>query len=86
MKNLSKDLPHYLSLFGIFCVSALGLIFFSYDYSFQLAIIIATDVSYVAWGIVHHLIHDDLYLSVVVEYITVAILCITIIFTVLFSA
>lgn len=51
----------------------LGILRFSYDESFQAAIVIAFGASFVVWGAVHHYIHDDLHPKVVVEYIVTAV-------------
>jgi hypothetical protein len=74
MKQLVKHFPHYFSLIGIFLAGFLGIIIFSYDRIFQIAILVAVAVAYVIWGMVHHLIHKDLYLEVVLEYLAIATL------------
>ena len=81
MKHFAKHLPHYLLLFGILFAGFAGLTLFSYDRSFQLAVAIATGVAYVIWGIIHHAIHKDLHLETVIEYMVVATLGLTIIFS-----
>ena len=81
MKKFTKDLPHYLSLFGILLTGFAGLILFSYDKNFQMSVAFATAGAYVAWGIVHHAIHKDLYLETIIEYIAIAILGSVIIFS-----
>lgn len=86
MKRWAKHLPHYLSLIGVFVAGIIGIYFFSYDKFFQMAIIVAMAASYVAWGIVHHWVHKDLYLSVVVEYIIVSILGVILVFSLIFRA
>jgi hypothetical protein len=58
-----------------------GLTLFSYDKNFQLSVALATAGAYVAWGVVHHAIHKDLYLETIVEYIAIAILGLVIIFS-----
>ncbi|MFC1710322.1 hypothetical protein ACFL0F_01505 [Patescibacteria group bacterium] len=85
MKKHAKQIPHYLGLMGIFAVGLIGFLLFSYDRTFQIAIVIALAVSYVIWGIVHHHIHKDLHLSVIVEYIVVAALGLVIVFSLVFS-
>ena len=85
MKYFSKHLPHYLSLLGIFILGVLGFVIFSYDKGFQIAILAAIAISYVVWGIIHHSIHKDLYLAVVLEYIAVAILGFVIVFSLVFQ-
>lgn len=81
MRTLAKHLPHYLLLFGILFAGFAGLILFSYDKHFQTAIAGALAGSYVAWGIVHHYLHNDLHWEVVVEYIAMAVLGLAILFS-----
>lgn len=81
MKAFAKDLPHYMLLFGILLAGFVGLILFSYDKNFQVAVAIATGVSYVAWGLIHHHIHKDLHFEVIIEYAAVALLGIVILFS-----
>lgn len=85
MKNFGKHLPHYLALFGVLLLGALAFSLFSYDRSFQVGVIIATALAYVAWGTVHHHIHRDLHLAVFIEYLLVAALGLVIIFSLIFS-
>lgn len=81
MKKFFRDLPHYLTLFGILFAGFIGFTLFSYDKGFQVAVSVATASSYVIWGIVHHLLHKDLYLEVVFEYISIAFLGLVILFS-----
>ena len=81
MKSHFKHLSHYLTLIGILFVGFFGLIVFSYDKYFQLSVAVATGAAYVSWGVVHHLLHKDFYFEVFLEYLAVAILGLTIIFT-----
>jgi hypothetical protein len=64
----------------------LGYINFSYDKAFQIAIVVATAAGYVVWGIVHHYIHKDLHLSVIIEYILIAFLGVFIAASLVFRA
>ena len=77
MKSFSKHASHYLSLFGILTVATVGFILFNYDKALQTSIIVGAVISYVSWGIMHHYLHRDLHLSVVVEYILIASLGLT---------
>jgi hypothetical protein len=86
MKSFARHLPHYVSLFGILLAGFSGLILFSYDRLFQSAIAIALGASYVVWGIVHHAIHRDLYWETIIEYIAIAALGLTIIFSLIIRA
>lgn len=81
MKNFAEHLPHYLVLLGMLFAGILAFLLFSYDRVFQMIVAIATAVSYVFWGLVHHAIHEDLYFSVVIEYLAVASLGLVIVFS-----
>jgi hypothetical protein len=83
MKHFARHLPHYFLLIGILFFGFGGLILFSYDRTFQVGIAIATAVSYVFWGIIHHHLHRDLHLEVVVEYIAVACLGLVVLFSII---
>ena len=84
MKGLTRHIAHYLPLLGLLFAGVLGFIFFAYDQVFQILISVSVAVLYVAWGIVHHLIHQDLDLSVVIEYLVVASLGLVIVFSLIF--
>lgn len=84
MKSFTKHLPHYVALFGILIAGFSGLILFSYDKNFQIAVALALSVSYVAWGVAHHYLHKDLHLETFIEYLAVAALGFIIIFSLLF--
>jgi len=84
MNKLGRHIQHYLPLCAILSVATLGFIFFPYDRSFQGAIAIAVAAGYISWGIIHHYIHGDLTVSIITEYITIAILGVVIIFSLLY--
>lgn len=86
MSSFVKHLPHYLTLFGILFAGFTGLVLFSYDKNFQLSIAVAAASAYVAWGIVHHILHKDFHFEIVLEYLAVAILGLTIIFSLIIRA
>lgn len=85
-KKISQHIKHYLPLIGILLTGIFGIITFSYDRLFQAAIALAVAVSYFVWGIIHHHLHRDLHLSVVLEYFAIAALGIVIVFSLLFRA
>lgn len=86
VKRVTRHLQHYLPLLGILVAGLFGFILFSYDRNFQAAIGVALAISYVVWGLVHHHIHKDLHLSVVVEYLAIAAIGLVVMFSVLFRA
>ena len=81
MKDLTRHLSHYMALFGILFAGFAGLILFSYDKNFQVAVALALSVSYVSWGVTHHYLHKDLHIETFFEYLAVAVLGFVIIFS-----
>lgn len=86
MKYLTRHLQHYLPLLAILAAGFWGIVVFSYDTNFQMVLLIATASAYVSWGVIHHHIHRDLHLSVVVEYIVIALVGIILAASILFRA
>lgn len=84
MKKLSRDIQHYTPLLGILAAGIIGFALFSYDRMFQTGIVLASAAAYVTWGLIHHFIHKDLHISIIVEYITIATLGVIIVMSVLF--
>ncbi len=84
MKNFGKHLSHYLPLLGIFSLGVAGFVFFDYDRFFQMALAVAVAASYVVWGLIHHYLHRDLHLSVVIEYLIIACLGVVIVFSLIY--
>jgi hypothetical protein len=86
MPKTYHHIQHYLPLLGILGAGVAGFIMFSYDNNFQFVIAVAMSLGYVSWGIVHHYLHKDIYLEVVLEYALIALLGLVLIFTVIFRA
>ncbi len=84
MKSFGKHLSHYVPLFGLLAAGFVAFWLFSYDRVFQIAVSISTALAYVLWGVVHHYIHRDLNLSVIVEYLVIASLGLVVIFSLIF--
>ena len=84
VKTFFRHLPHFLTLFGILFAGLLGFFVFSYARAFQVIIAVAVAVSYVFWGIMHHIIHKDFHISIVVEYLLVASLGLVVVFSLIF--
>lgn len=85
MKKVAKHFPHYFSLVGLMFAGFVGILYFSYDKSFQTAIAVSTALSYLAWGIIHHIIHKDLYFTVILEYLAIACLGLVIILSLIYG-
>ncbi len=84
MKKIKGHGLHYLSLFLILVAGAYALNIFSYDKYFQVIVVFLIAVGYVAWGIIHHKIHKDLHLAVILEYVTVAIIGLIIVLSLIY--
>lgn len=81
MKRITKHLSHCLLLLGILFACFAGLVLFSYDKNIQFLIASLGSAGYVIWGVVHHKHNKDYHFEVLLEYLAVAILGLTIIFT-----
>lgn len=85
MRKLNKHKSiHYLSLLLILASGVLLLMAFPRNEALQLSVLVGTAFGYVAWGVVHHHIHRDLNMFVVVEYISIAILGLVLIYPLIF--
>lgn len=71
-KKFFHHLPHYLPIVGVYMAGLMAFVLFSFDRQFQVGVAIAVAASHVVWGIVHHHIHKDLSLEIVIEYLAVA--------------
>jgi hypothetical protein len=71
---MRNHILHYTPLVGILAAALFGFIFVSYNTGFRAAVIVASAVAYVSWGVVHHYIHKDLHLNVFLEYLVIAML------------
>lgn len=67
-----QHLPHYIPLLGVFLATILGFWAFAYNQQFQVGVAVASAVSYVIWGLVHHSVHKDLSLEIILEYVFMA--------------
>ena len=56
---------------------------FSYNTTIQAMVATTTAGAYIIWGVAHHTLHGDLHLSVVIEYVIVAMLGLAIILSLL---
>lgn len=84
MHKLAKHIQHYTPLIGVLVAGLIGFYIFSYDKAFQAVIAVSLATSYVSWGIIHHYIHKDLNVQIVLEYSTIAFLGVIMVFSVLF--
>lgn len=81
-----KHYVHYIPLVGIAAFGVIGFLLFSYDTRFITALIAALASSYISWGIIHHTIHKDICLAIILEYVAVAVLGIVMVSSLIFGS
>lgn len=72
--DIQKHIGYYICLVFI---GALGLFLISqtaYDKKLQMVIVVFTALFYSGWGILHHCLHHDLHIKIVVEYVLIGCL------------
>lgn len=88
--NFNSDLAHnplhYFSLICILAVGLWGVSWFSYNKTLQLGLVVSLGITYIVWGIIHHALHKDLHLKIIIEYVLISILSILIIGSLVFQA
>jgi len=77
-------LSHYFALVVILNMGIAGFLLFSPNRFYQACVVTLTSLTYVAWGIIHHWICEDLHLKVVLEYVMVTFLADLMLFSLLF--
>jgi hypothetical protein len=86
LEGIKKHFHHYFSLIAIMGVGVTGFYLYRYDQFFQIGVITSLALSYISWGIIHHTIHKDISLSVILEYVAVSILGSIMIYILLFNS
>jgi hypothetical protein len=86
IQEFTRHITHYLSLIGLIGLGLVGLLAFHYDKVFQSAVAIGIGAGFVVWGIVHHHVYDNLHHKIVLEYIATALLGVTILLSVIWTA
>ncbi len=86
MEKFKKHIPHYFPLAGILAAGIFAFYFFSYDRFFQIGVVVALAMAYVSWGVIHHTIHKDISLGVVLEYLAVAVLGVIMLLSLIFRS
>ncbi|PIU03870.1 hypothetical protein COT44_01135 [Candidatus Shapirobacteria bacterium CG08_land_8_20_14_0_20_39_18] len=77
---------HYLVLVVILSTGIQAFLFFDFNRTSQMIVLLFTSLAYLIWGIVHHWLYDDLHLKVLAEYFSLAVLANLIVFFLLFRA
>ena len=86
LRDVTRHSSHYLCLLGLILAALFGLLAFPYDKGFQSAIALASGVSYIVWGAVHHYLLEDHHPRVVIEYASIAFLAVAILLSIIWSA
>jgi hypothetical protein len=86
MKDFTKNTIHYLPLVLIFIIAASGFLLFSFDRAFQIFVAMAVSVLYIFWGVIHHKVHDELDIFVVIEYTAVSALGLVVVLSLIFRS
>lgn len=67
--RIQKHIGYYASLAAILFLGVFAIINISYDKTLQTLIVITVAVFYIMLGVIHHLLHHNLTLKIMVEYI-----------------
>lgn len=86
IKDIKKHANHYLVLLVILDLGAGMFYFLRFNPSYQALVLLSTSIAYVAWGMIHHWLEEDLHLKVILEYLLIALLVDLLIFSLLFRA
>jgi uncharacterized membrane protein YjjP (DUF1212 family) len=78
-----KHLLYYLSLAAILASGVVAVLFLQNQKTFQIAIVVLLALFYAVWGIVHHAIEHSFSIKIVLEYISIALLSISLVLFVL---
>lgn len=66
-------ITHYLPLVAILAATLTGFLLFTYDKALKISLAIAAGSAYFVWGLIHHYIHKDLCIEIVIEYLVICI-------------
>lgn len=73
-KEISQKPGEYIVLLFIFIISGLAFYLFSFDPHAQRRVIYFASGAYFLWSLHHHYKRGDLHVSIVIEYVLIAIL------------
>ena len=83
---MRENLIHFLVLLVILDLVVAAFFLFSFNKTYQAAVVVVMGILYVLWGIAHHYLSGDLHLKVILEYILIALLSNLVILSLLFRA
>jgi hypothetical protein len=85
-KPLRYHLFHFALLLAVLLVGAISVLSLRHDPRLQQYAVAAMGASYVLWGAVHHYSEGDLHPRVLLEYILMAMLCVSILLSIMIRA
>ena len=74
---------HIMVLIFLLLGSAGAFLYLQGNHTSQLIVGVLTAISYVAWGIIHHMLQKDLHTKIVVEYVLMGAIAIALLYFVL---
>ena len=83
---IKEHIIHYLVLLVILDLAVAAFFLFSFNKTYQAAVVVSMGILYVAWGIIHHWLSEDFHLRAILEYVLIAILANLVILSLLFRA
>jgi len=81
-----ENIVHYLVLLVILDLAVATFFLFSFNKTYQAAVVVSMGILYVAWGIIHHWLSEDFHPKVVLEYVLISLLANLVILSLLFRA
>jgi lipopolysaccharide export LptBFGC system permease protein LptF len=85
MKQAHASVMHYIVLAMILAGGIFAFYYVRGNTTLQLAIGIIVSISYVFWGIIHHLLDHSLHKRIVVEYLLIGAIAIVLLATIIRS-
>jgi len=86
IKKIHRHLLHFVLLLGILILGMAAVISLGFDRRLQEYAVLAMGSGYVLWGAFHHASEGDLLPRVLLEYILVALLCSSILLSIIIRA
>lgn len=83
---MREDIVHYLVLLVILDLAVAAFFLFSFNRTYQAAVVVSMGILYIVWGIAHHFLSEDFHLRAILEYILIALLANLVILSLLFRA
>ncbi len=73
-KYRKKHVVYYLFLFFLLAIGVFLGFETKYDRQLQIDAVLLLSLAYATWGILHHMLHHDLTLKIVIEYVLMGLL------------